>query len=244
MIRNPVTNRPVWLIIARRELTAFYSGPIAYIVAVLFLSFSGFLFFSTFFLINRAELRNFFSMLPVLFAFFIPALTMRLFSEETRSGSIETLMTLPVSPLDVAVGKFTAAFVSVTGMLVPTLVYAGTVVYLGSPDPKPLVGGYIGTFFLAAAFSAIGVFASSLTKNQIVAFFIAFTVCMVLALIDRFLVLLPAAVVGPLEFLSAGRHFESVARGIIDSRDLVYFLSLTVLFLALTVKALDTGRDA
>lgn len=237
-------NQPVWTVIARRELAAFYSGPVAYIVAVLFLAFSGFLFFSTFFLINRAELRNFFSMLPVLFAFFIPALTMRLFSEETRSGSIETLLTLPVTAFDAVAGKFTAAFVSTAGMLLPTLVYAGTVFYLGSPDPGPLAGGYLGTLFLAAAFSAIGVFASSLTRNQIVAFFIAFTICIVMAMIDRFLVFLPSTVVGTLGFLSAGSHFESVARGIIDSRDLVYFASVTVLFLGLTVKALDAGRDA
>lgn len=237
-------NQSAWIVITRRELTAFYSGPVAYIVAVLFLAFSGFLFFSTFFLVNRAELRNFFSMLPVLFAFFIPALTMRLFSEETRSGSMETLLTLPVTPFDVVAGKFAAAFVSAAGMLLPTLVYAGTVICLGSPDPGPLVGGYLGTLFLAAAFSAIGVFASSLTKNQIVAFFVAFTICIVLAMIDRFLVFLPATVVGPLEFLSAGKHFESIARGIIDSRDLVYFASITALFLGLTVQTLDAGRDA
>lgn len=237
-------NQPVWIVIARRELAAFYSGPVAYIVTVLFLAFSGFLFFSTFFLVNRAELRNFFSMLPVLFAFFIPALTMRLFSEETRSGSLETLLTLPVTAFDVVAGKFAAAFVFTTGMLLPTLVHAGTVIYLGSPDPGPLAGGYLGTFFLAAAFSAIGLFASSLTKNQIVAFFVAFTICIVLAMIDRFLVLLPSSVVGILGFLSAGRHFESIARGIIDSRDLVYFLSVTVFFLALTVKALEAGRNA
>jgi len=236
--------QPVWIHLAKRELAAFYSGPVAYIVAALFLAFSGFLFFSTFFLINRAELRNFFSMLPILFAFFIPALTMRLFSEEMRSGSLETLMTLPVTPLDAVAGKFAAACISAAGMLVPTLVYTGTIVYLGSPDPGPLVGGYLGSLFLAAAFSAIGVFASSLTRNQIVAFFTAFSLCMVLALIDKFLVFLPVPVVGLLDFVSAGRHFESIARGIIDSRDLVYFASITVLFLGLTVRALDAGRDA
>ncbi len=239
-----MNTKPVWIHLAKRELAAFYSGPVAYIVAVLFLAFSGFLFFSTFFLVNRAELRTFFSLLPVLFAFFIPALTMRLFSEETRSGSIETLLTLPVTPLDVVVGKFAAAFVSAAGMLLPTLVYVLTVIRLGSPDTGPIVGGYLGSLFLVAAFSAIGVCASALTKNQIVAFFTAFTLCMVLAMIDRFFVLLPSAVVGPLEFLSAGKHFESVARGIIDSRDLVYFASLTVIFLAITVTRLDAGRDA
>jgi len=236
--------KPVWTVITRRELGAFYSGPVAYIVTGLFLAFSGFLFFSTFFLVNRAELRNFFSLLPVLFSFFIPALTMRLFAEEKRSGSIETLMTLPVTPFDAVTGKFAAAFISAAGMLVPTLIYAVTLAVLGSPDPGPLAGGYIGAFFLAAAFSAIGVFSSSLTENQIVAFFTAFTICIVLVMIDKFLIFLPGAVVGPLEFFSAAVHFEAAARGIIDSRDLLYFISVTVFFLGLTVKSVDSGRAA
>ena len=234
----------VRLTIMRRELAAWFSSPVAYITAGIFLVFSGFLFFSTFFLVNRAELRNFFGILPVMFAFFVPAITMRLFAEEARSGSLETLMTLPVSGLDVTIGKFFAAFISGASILVPTLAYAVTAAFLGEPEWGPIAGGYLGALFLIASFTAIGLFASSLTKNQIVAFFVAFAVSILLAMIDRFLVILPAVIVAPLEYLSAGYHFESVSRGIIDTRDIVYFLSLTSLFLALTVRAVEGRRAA
>jgi ABC-2 type transport system permease protein len=234
----------VTLTVARRELAAWFSSPVAYIVAGVFLVFSGFLFFSTFFLVNRAELRNFFSILPVLFAFFVPAITMRLFAEETRSGSIETLMTLPVSALDVTMGKFVAGVASGASILAPTLAYVATAAALGDLEWGPVVGGYLGAIFLVASFTAIGLFASALTKNQIVAFFAAFAVSILLAMIDRFLILLPAVVVAPLEYLSAGYHFDSVSRGIVDTRDVVYFLSLTSLFLALTVRAVNGRRAA
>lgn len=236
--------KPVWPVIMKREFTAFFASPVAYIVTGLFLAFSGFLFFSTFFLVNRAELRNFFNLLPVLFAFFIPALTMRLFAEEARSGSLETLLTLPVSSFDAVLGKFLAVFLFTASMLVPTLVYLVTATAFGSPDAGSVIGGYLGSLFLAAAFSAIGLFASSVTKNQIVAFFIAFSVCILLAMIDSFLVLLPAPAVSLLEWASASYHFSSVARGIIDTRDLLYFLSLTAFFFGLTVEVMNSRRSA
>lgn len=231
------------LVILKRELSSFFSGPVAYIVSALFLAFSGLLFFSTFFLVNRAELRGFFGVLPMLFAFFIPALTMRLLAEERRSGSLETLLTLPVSAFDVVFGKFLAVVLYVAVMLIPTLVYVVTVVTLGSPDAGPIVGGYLGALFLASAFSAIGLFASAVTKNQIVAFFVAFTACFGLVILDQFLVIFPSAIVAPLDWLSAGSHFESVSRGIIDSRDLLYFLSVTAIFVALTVKTVQERRE-
>jgi ABC-2 type transport system permease protein len=236
--------RAVWAVIMRRELAAFFSSPVAYIVTGLFLAFSGFLFFSTFFLVNRAELRDFFSLLPILFAFFIPAITMRLFSEESRSGSLETLMTLPVSGADAVAGKFLAAFIFSLVMLAPTLAYVVTAAALGVPEVGPIIGGYLGAAFLSASFTAIGLFASSVTKNQIVAFFIAFSACIVLALIDRFLVFLPGAIASPFEYLSAGYHFESISRGIVDSRDIIYFLSVTAFFLCCAVKSEDTRRAA
>jgi ABC-2 type transport system permease protein len=238
------SKKSVWPVIMKRELAAYFTSPVAYIVTGLFLIFSGFIFFSTFFLANRAELRNFFSLLPILFAFFIPAITMRLFSEEARSGSLETLMTLPVSGADAVAGKFLAAFIFAASMLVPTLAYAATVFVLGSPDVGPMIGGYLGALFLAACFTSIGLFASTLTKNQIVAFFAAFAVCIVLALVDKFLIFLPARIVDQFEFVSAGYHFESISRGIVDTRDLLYFLSLTALFLGLSVRSVENRRAA
>lgn len=229
------------LIIMRRELAAYFASPIAYIVMGLFLIVSGVFFFMTFFLANRAELRDFFSLLPITLSFFIPALTMRMLAEEKRSGSIETLLTLPVTAFDVTLGKFLAAFVSGAAMLVPSLAYVVTCVVFGAPDAGPIVGGYVGTLFLIAAFSAIGLFATSLTKNQIVAFFIACPICLAFSLLGGFLVFLPAWLVNACSYFSAYSHFVSISRGIIDTRDLLYFVSLTALFLALTVEILKGG---
>ena len=223
-------------IIMKRELKSYFSGPIGYIVTGLFLIISGFIFFSTFFLQNRAELRSFFGLLPVLLSFFVPALTMRIFAEEKRVGSIETLMTLPVTETNVVTGKFLAAFIETLVMLAPTLFYVLAAEIFGEPDYGPIIGGYIGAIFLCACFVSIGLFASSATKNQIIAFFVGCVICIVLTMIDAFLILFPASIVKALSFLSADIHFSSIAKGIIDTRDLLYFISLGSLFFVLTVK--------
>ncbi len=229
-------------VIMRRELASYFTSPIAYIVSGLFLIFSGILFFNTFFLANRAELRNFFTLLPITLAFFIPALTMRMLAEEKRSGSLETLLTLPVTATEVVVGKFCAAFISGAALLVPTLSYAITCSIFGQPDAGPMIAGYVGALFLIAAFSAIGIFATSVTKNQIIAFFAAFTICIVLTMIGNFLVFLPAGLVSFLSYFSAYDHFVQISRGIIDTRDLLYFISVAALFLTLTVQAVQKDR--
>ena len=223
-------------IIMRRELCAYYTNPAAYIVTGLFLIFSGILFFSTFFLNSRADLRNFFSLLPMLLSLFVPALTMRLFSEELRSGSFETLMTLPVTEAQVVLGKFLAAFITSAGMLLPTLFYAITARVFGTPDAGPLVGGYVGALFLCAAFSAVGIFSSGTTKNQIIAFFAALAICFALTLVGSLLVFLPAPLVKFLSWFSVTSHFQSISRGIVDSRDILYFAALASLFLLLTAR--------
>lgn len=236
-------NNPAFIIF-KREIKAYFTSPMAYIVTGLFLLASGFLFFNTFFLYNRAELRNFFNLLPVLLSFFIPALTMRMLAEEKRSGSYETLLTLPVTELQITAGKFLAAFVSGASLLVPTLFYAVTCMVFGKPDFGPLIGGYLGALFLTASFSAIGLFATSLTKNQIIAFFIAFAICIVFTMVSNFLIFMPAAVVAFFDYFCAWSHFDSISRGIIDTRDLVYFISLSALFFVLTVQTLkSTGED-
>ena len=224
------------IIIMKRELKSYFTSPVAYIVTALFLIIAGILFYSSFFLYDRAELRRFFSSLPLLLSFFIPALTMRIFAEERRVGSIETLMTLPVTELDVVTGKYLASFISTLIMLAPTLFYILPTVIFGSPDFGPIVGGYLGAIFLCASYTAIGVFATSVTKNQIIAFFTGFIICIVLTLIDSFLVFLPSPIVSLLSYLSANGHFTSISRGILDTRDLIYFISLTALFFATTVK--------
>ncbi len=233
-----------WAVIMRRELSSYFTSPVAYIVSALFLIFSGFLFFSTFFLVGRAELRHFFETLPLLFAFFVPALTMRVFSEEKKTGTIETLVTLPVSTMDIVIGKYVASFVSCVLLLVPTLFYAVTcIVFSSGVDFGPMVGGYLGAVLLAASFSAIGIFASAVTKNQIIAFFLAFSICACLTLINAFAVLLPGFFVSFATFISATSHFVSVSRGIVDLRDILYFLTMIFIFGSVTVYMIEREKS-
>lgn len=224
------------LIIFKRELKAFYTSPTAYIVSGLFVGITGFMFFSTFYLNNRAQLRDLFQTLPLLLSFFVPALTMRLFAEERRSGSIETLMTLPITETSVVCGKYLSCLVSTLIMIAPTLFYLIPLCIFGNPDFGPIIGGYIGVVFLCACYAAIGIFASSVTKNQILAFFLAWVICIVLTMVDSFMVFLPSSIIGFFTFISANAHFTSISRGIVDSRDIIYFVSLASLFFVLTVK--------
>ncbi|MBW2194546.1 MAG: ABC transporter permease subunit [Deltaproteobacteria bacterium] len=213
--------------IFKKEFMAYFVSPIAYIVISIFLLITGWLFFTTFFLNNQANLRNFFALLPIIFSFVVPAITMRLFSEELNVGSYETLLTMPVTLRDVVAGKFLAALAFVITMLVPTVSYPITVSFLGRLDWGPVAGGYIGAILLGAAFCSIGLFASSLTRNQIIAFIIAVAICFVLTLIDKMLFFLPRSLLGFFEYLGADFHFENISKGIIDSRDILYFLSVS-----------------
>lgn len=212
--------------IFKKEFRTYFVSPIAYIVISIFLIVIGWFFFSTFFLFNQATLRNFFALLPIVFAFVIPAVTMRLFSEELNVGTYEILLTMPVTFRDVVVGKFLASVAFVAAMLLPTLAYPVTVSLLGDLDWGPVLGGYVGAILLGAAFSAVGLFASSLTRNQIVAFIIGVAICFALVLIDKILFFLPTPLVGILEYLGADFHFETISKGIFDSRNIVYFLSV------------------
>ncbi len=217
--------------IFKKEFGGFFVSPIAYIVISIFLVLTGWFFFSTFFLYNQADLRNFFSLLPMTFSFVIPAVTMRLFSEEFNTGSYELLLTMPVSATDIVLGKFLAAVAFVAIMLLPTLSYGTFISFLGDLDPGPWIGGYVGALLLGGAFAAIGLFASSLTHNQIIAFIIGMAICFTLTLLDKMLIFLPEAVLGIFQFIGADTHFQNIARGILDSRDILYFLSISFVML-------------
>ena len=230
------------LTVFKKELRGFFFSPIAYIVITTFLLLSGWFFFSTFFLYNQAELRNFFSQLPIIFAFIVPAITMRLFSEELNSGSFELLSTLPISDFGIVVGKFMAALVFIALMLLPTLAYAFSVASLGDLDWGPVFGGYCGALLLAGAYTGIGLFASSLTKNQIVAFIIGMAICFMLTIFDHMLFFVPESVLAVFAYLGSTTHFQNISRGIIDTRDLLYFLSIMFLALYATTFVLKEKR--
>ncbi|MBW1827984.1 MAG: ABC transporter permease subunit [Deltaproteobacteria bacterium] len=213
--------------IFRKEFRTYFVSPIAYIVISIFLLVTGWFFFMTFFLYNQADLRNFFTLLPLIFSFVVPAITMRLFSEELNMGSYEILLTLPVTYRDVILGKFLASVAFITAMLIPTLAYPITVSFIGQLDWGPVAGGYIGAVMLGSAFSAVGLFASSMTRNQIIAFIIGLAICFALTLVDKMLFFLPQSLLGIFEYLGADFHFQNISRGIIDSRDILYFLSVS-----------------
>ena len=217
------------LIIFKREVRTFFSSPVAYIVITLFLLLTGWFFFSTFFLSERADIRDFFNLLPIVFSFIIPALTMRLFAEEYRSGSFEISTTLPISLIDIIAGKFLATLFFVIVMLVPTMIYPMFISFLGDLDPGPVIGGYVGAVLLAGAYSSLGILASSLTSNQIVAFIISAAGCFFLTIIRSMLIFVPSFLTGFFQYLGAVFHFNNIAKGIIDSRDIVYFISVMII---------------
>jgi ABC-2 type transport system permease protein len=212
--------------IFRKEFSAYFISPIAYIVISVFLLVTGWFFFATFFLFNQANLRTFYALLPIVFAFVIPAITMRLISEELNIGSDEILLTMPVTVVDVVLGKFFAGVALIVVMMIPTLAYPLTVSLLGQLDWGPVVGGYLGGVFLGSAFCAVGLFASALTRNQIIAFIIGLAICFTLTLIDKMLYFLPQSLLGVFAYLGADFHFQNIAKGIIDTRDILYFVSV------------------
>ena len=212
--------------IFKKEFYAYFLSPIAYIVISIFLIVTGWFFFSTFFIYNMASMRNFFAMMPIIFSFVVPAVTMRLFSEELNVGSYELLLTMPVTIRQVVLGKFLAGAVFMVMTLLPTISYPLTISFLSDLDWGPVIGGYIGASMLAASFCAVGLFASSLTRNQIVAFIIGLAICFGLTMLDKMLFFLPETLLGLFSYLGADTHFANISKGIIDTRDLLYFVSV------------------
>jgi gliding motility-associated transport system permease protein len=212
--------------IFKKELKTYFVSPIAYIVISIFLLVTGWFFFSTFFVFNQATMRNFFSLLPIIFSFVIPAVTMRLFAEEFNVGSYETLLTLPVTFTHVILGKFMAAVAFIAAMLLPTLAYPLIISFLGELDWGPVLGGYLGALLLGAAYAAIGILASSFNRNQIIAFIVGMAICFALTMLDKILFFLPRSLLGVFSYLGAAFHFGNIAKGVVDSRDLLYFVSV------------------
>ena len=217
--------------ILKKEFRSYFVSPIAYIVISIFLLVIGWFFFSSFFIFNQASLRGFFDLLPIVFSFVVPAITMRLFSEEFNIGSYEILRTMPVTLLDIILGKFLASVLFITVMLIPTLSYPVFVSFMGEVDWGPIAGGYVGAIMLGALYSAVGLLASSLTRNQIIAFIIGVAICFSLTLIDKILFFLPVSLVSFFQYIGADFHFQNISKGVIDSRDLLYFIS--VIFIGL-----------
>lgn len=233
-------NSKIVLSIGKKEFKSFFISPVGYIVIGIYLVVSGWFLFSTIFLSKAVSLRDFFALMPMILSFIIPALTMKSFSEEYKTGSYETLGTLPITRMDITLGKILATWAFVIVMLLPTLSYPLFISTLGDLDNGLVLSGYIGAFLLAGSFTSIGTLASTLTKNQIIAFLIGASVCFILTIIEGMVILLPKTIAGFVQYISVGYHFKNISKGIIDSRDLIYFSSL--IFLSILAAARRVNR--
>jgi ABC-2 type transport system permease protein len=230
------------LTISRREIRTYFNSPVAYIVVTVFTIITGYLFFTQLFLEQQAEMRGFFGSMPLLFMFLAPAITMRLLADEKSSGTLEMLITMPVRDWEVVVGKFLAAMALVCAALALTLVFAITVRALGPLDRGPAIGGYVGLLLMGGAYIAIGVMCSAFTRNSIVAFIVSFAICFALFLFGHVVQFVPQSLQPLVAFLSISNHFENISRGVIDTRDVIYYLSVMAVSLLMATLALESRR--
>ncbi|HUB88388.1 MAG TPA: ABC transporter permease subunit [Dyella sp.] len=237
--------------VMRRELRSYFVTPVAYVFLVIFLVLSGILTFyvGDFYDRSIADLQPFFVMHPWLYLILVPAVSMRLWAEEAKSGTQELLLTLPINLWQAMLGKFLAAWLFVGLALLLTFPIWITVNYLGSPDNGIIVAGYIGSWLMAGAFLAIGACLSTVTSSQVVAFILTAVVCVLLILagqsqvLDFFQGSLPRKLVNGVAHLSMLRHYEAIARGVLDVRDLLYFILTIVAWLTAGVLVLDMKRS-
>ena len=238
-------------IVMKRELDSYFSTHLAYVFILIFLVLSGvFTFYlGSFYERGQADLLPFFNFHPWLYLFLVPALSMRLWAEELKSGSIELLLTLPVTIVDAVVGKFLAAWIFAGISLMMTFPLWLTVNYLGDPDNGVIFTSYIGSWLMAGSFLAIGSCMSALSKSQVIAFILCGVVCLLFVLAGYPLVLnsiktwVPLVVVDSVASLSFLNHFNSISRGIISLRDVLYFCSVQVVWLAATVVVINARQS-
>ena len=231
----------VWMI-CRKEWWVWMDTPLGYVIAAAFLIASGFFFSSNLFLLGQADMRTWFSSLPLLLMFFVPALAMRMLADETRSGTFELLVTMPLRTIDIVLGKFMAVMLKMLMLLMATLLYPLSLLLLGSPDIGQVTASYIAAILLAASYAAICLYASSLTRYEVVAYVLGFGMLLALFLVSQSMGLFPPSTQDAIMMLSPLAHYQSIIRGVLTLEDIVYFVVLTILFLTLTWFSLERRR--
>ncbi|MCX7834783.1 MAG: ABC transporter permease [bacterium] len=229
------------LSIMKKELKTYFNSPIAYVVIGVFLLVSGWFVSTNLFIIGVCDLRVFFQIAPLIFMFFAPAITMRLISEERKTGTIELLVTMPIRDSQIIIGKFLAAVILLATALLFTAPFGLILMFLGDIDHGPFIGGYIGLLLMGSAYLAIGVLGSSLTENQVVAFIVGLAISFIFFMFDKISIYIPAFLSSILQYFAIDFHFENIARGVIDSRNVIYYLTLIVVMLSASVAVLE-GR--
>ena len=229
-----------FLAIVQKELRLYWNSPIAYVFIIAFLGISFWFFFRTFFIVGQTEMRSFFNLLPWIYLFLIPALTMRMWSEEYKQGTIETLLTSSLSYTKIILGKFLASLTFLCVTLAATLVLPLSLATIGNLDEGTVFVGYIGAVLLGALYISIGTFISATTNNQIVAFIISVLTCFILFILGEPIVTfsLPGIFAPILKFIGVGSHYDTLVRGVIDTKDVLYYISTTALFLYFNLQIL------
>lgn len=232
------------LIIARRELGAYFNSPIAYVVVAVFLLLSAFLFFNALFLQQQADLRELFDgfWTTLLVAIVGPAITMRLLAEERANDTLEMLLTMPVTDWDVVLGKYLAALLLFGFAMLLMAIFGVSVALLGPLDKGPAFSGFLGLYLTAAMYMAIGLMTSSFTKSQIVSFIVAVLGCLVLWLTGKIVQVFPPGLQGIMDWVGVDRHIGNMARGVIDLRDALYFGTIITGCLLVTQASLESRR--
>ena len=233
--------RNVWAV-ATRELRSYFLSPLAYVVIALFLALSGYLFALILSSSREASLRGLISNVSVLYLFIVPAVSMRLLAEEQRTGTVELLLTNPVQEWEIVAGKFLSSIMLILVMLGLTLLFPVFLFVFGNPDRGPIITGYVGVLLQAGAFLSVGLWASSVTQNQIVAAIVAFALLLILWLSDNLGQFLGGTIGTIVSYTSVINHFQSFPQGVIASQDVVYYLTLIGAGLVLSTLSLQSRR--
>ncbi|MBS1258148.1 MAG: hypothetical protein MAG551_01201 [Candidatus Scalindua arabica] len=235
----------------KRELKSYFTTPVAYVFLVVFLFFSGYLTFKQgFFEIRQADMQTFFMNMPLLFVFMVPATSMRLWSDERRIGSIELLLSLPITVTQAVLGKFFAAWLFLVMALALTFPMVITVSFLGSPDVGLIVTGYLGSVLMAGGFLAVGCFFSAVSKNQVISFVLSVVVCAMLVYaglpttLNYLSTFLPAGLVSAIGDISLQSHYGSIRKGVIEFKDISYFILLIIGWIAACSFILDERKTS
>ncbi|MDC1050784.1 ABC transporter permease subunit [Candidatus Marinimicrobia bacterium] len=227
----------------KKEFSSYFTSPMAYIFLVVFGLVNGYFFSNTFFLIGQSDLRALFNIVPMVYLFFIPAITMGLIAKEKNLGTMEIICTLPIKEYEFVIGKYLSALALIVIGLLFTVVHFATLLSFGTNiDYGALFTGYLGLFFAGAVYAAIGTFASSLFDNQVVAFIIAVFIVLMFFLFDKLLIFVPSFMAGTIQYLSVDYHMSNMSRGVIDTRNIIYFISVVGIFLFATVQSLSIRK--
>tara|TARA_B100000809_G_scaffold252768_1_gene287863 strand:+ start:174 stop:887 length:714 start_codon:yes stop_codon:yes gene_type:complete len=229
--------------IYKKELRSFFTSPMAYIFLVVFALVNGYFFTNTFFLYNQSDMRALFGIVPLVYLFFIPAVSMGLISREKSLGTIEIISTLPIRERDIVLGKYLAGFTLILVALLTTAVHYITLYNVGTTvDHGAVFTGYLGLALLGGVYTSVGIFASSLTENQVIAFIVGIAIVLAFFLMDKLLFFVPASMAGIIQYLSTEFHLSNISRGVIDTRNLIYFGSVIGFFLSMTTRVLESRK--